>query len=70
MVVGDNRIDNYKKCRQIDDGFDCHAAGGIQRDVHRPMERISGFMQSHYMPPLGKCPHRIAPAAAMVHDFG
>jgi hypothetical protein len=47
MVVGDNRIDNYKKCRQIDDNFDRHAAGGIRRDVHRPMECISGFMQSH-----------------------
>ncbi len=47
MVVGDNRIDNYKKCRQIDDDFDRHAAGGIQCNVHRPMERICGFMQSH-----------------------
>jgi hypothetical protein len=28
-------------------GFDPHAARGIQRDVHRPMERIRGFMQSH-----------------------
>jgi hypothetical protein len=47
MVVGDNSIDDYKKCRQIDDDFDRHAAGGIRRDVHRLMERISGFMQSH-----------------------
>ncbi len=47
MVVGDNRIDDTKKCRQIDNNFDRHAAGGIQRDVHCPMERISGFMQSH-----------------------
>jgi hypothetical protein len=30
------------------------------------MERIRGFMRSHYMPPLGECPHHIAPAATMV----
>jgi len=30
------------------------------------MERISGFMQSHYMLPLGMCPRRIGPADAMV----
>jgi hypothetical protein len=33
------------------------------------MERIHGFMQSQQMPQLGKCLHRIAPAAAMVVDF-
>jgi hypothetical protein len=47
MVVGNNGIDDYKKCRQIDDDFGRHAVGGIRRNVHRPMERISGFMQSH-----------------------
>ena len=47
MVVGDNRIVDYKKCRQIDNDFDRHAAGAIRRDAHRPMERIRGFMQSH-----------------------
>jgi hypothetical protein len=30
------------------------------------MERISGFMRSHYMPPSGMCSHRIGPAVAMV----
>ncbi len=47
MVMGDNGIYNYKKCRQINNNVDCHAAGAIQQDVHRPMERIRGFMQSH-----------------------
>ncbi len=69
MVMGDNGIDDYKKCRQIDDDFDRHAAGGIWRDAHPPMECIRGFMQSHYMPPSGKCSCLIAPAAAMVDDF-
>jgi hypothetical protein len=47
MVMGNNGIDDYKKCRQSNNNFDCHAAGAIWRDVHRPMERICGFMQSH-----------------------
>jgi hypothetical protein len=47
MVMGDNGIDDYKKCRQINDNFDCHASRAIQRDGHCPMERIRGFMQSH-----------------------
>jgi hypothetical protein len=46
MVMGDNGIDHYKKWRQIDDNFDGHAAGGIWRNVHCPMECIHGFMQS------------------------
>jgi hypothetical protein len=31
-----------------------------------PMERISGFMRSHYKPPLGVCLRHIGPADAMV----
>jgi hypothetical protein len=30
------------------------------------MERIGGFMQSHFMSPLGLCSRRIGPADAMV----
>ncbi len=44
MVMGNNRIDDYKKCRQIDNNFDPHAAGEIRRDAHCPMEHISGFI--------------------------
>jgi hypothetical protein len=44
MVMGDNGIDDYKKCRQIDDNFDPHATGAIRRDRYRLMERIRGFM--------------------------
>ncbi len=69
MVMGDKGINDYKKYRQIDNNFNPHAAGAIRRNAHRPMERISGFMQSHQMPPSGKCPCRIALAAAMVDDF-
>jgi hypothetical protein len=47
MVMGNSGIDDYKKCRQIDNDFDPHAAGAIWRDAHCPMEHIRGFMQSH-----------------------
>jgi hypothetical protein len=47
MVMGDNRIKDYKKCRQIDNDFDRHATKAIRRDVYCLMERICGFMQSH-----------------------
>jgi hypothetical protein len=47
MVMGDNRINDDKKCRQINDDIDPYAAGVIRRNAHRPMERIRGFMQSH-----------------------
>jgi len=30
------------------------------------MERVGGFMRSHYMPPSGVCSRRIGPADAMV----
>ncbi len=42
--MGENGIDDYKKCGQIDDNFDRHAAGAIRRNAHCPMERIRGFM--------------------------
>jgi len=38
----------------------------IRREAHCPIERISGFMQSHYMLPSGVCSRRIGPADAMV----
>jgi hypothetical protein len=34
-----------------------------------PMEHMCGFMQSHYMSPLGDCQRHIAPAAAMIDKF-
>jgi hypothetical protein len=36
---------------------------------HHPMEHVRGFTGSHWMPPLGKCLRRTAPAAAMVNKF-
>ncbi len=34
-----------------------------------PITRCSSFTRSHWMPPLGQCPHPIAVAAAMVDNF-
>ncbi len=34
MVMGNNGINNYKKCRQINNNFDPHAARAIRRDAH------------------------------------
>jgi hypothetical protein len=68
--VANNEIDNNKKCRQIAGGVDGHADAVVQCGTHCPMERIPGFTRSHWMPPLGECLHRIAPAAAEVIDFG
>ncbi len=45
--MGNNGINDYKKCRQINNNFDPHAAGAIRRDAHCPTECIRGFMQSH-----------------------
>jgi hypothetical protein len=45
--MGNNGIDDYKKCRQIDDNFNRHATGAIWRDAHRLMKHIRVFMQSH-----------------------
>jgi hypothetical protein len=58
------------KCSKLAGNFDDHAAGMIRRKSHRLMKRIRGFTQSHWMPSLGKCPCRIAPAAAMVIVIG
>ena len=67
--IGQQRIDDDKKCRQIARNFYCHADVAVQRGSHRPMEHIQGFTWSHWMLPLVKCLCRIAPAAAMVDKF-
>jgi hypothetical protein len=65
-VVGDNGIDNDKKCRESAGDFDHYTDTAVQCGVHRPMEHIPGFTRSHWMPPFGKCLNHIAPATPMV----
>jgi hypothetical protein len=64
------KITNDKKCREIAGNFDHHADAAVQCKMHCPTEHILGFTRSHWMPPSGKCLHRIAPAAAKVINFG
>jgi hypothetical protein len=68
-VVGDNGIDNNKKCRESAGDFDHHADAAVRCRVHRPMEHILGFIRSHWMPPPGEFMRHIAPAAAMVAEY-
>ncbi len=45
--MGNNGINEYKNCRQINNDFDPHASGAIRHDAHCPMECNRSFMQSH-----------------------
>jgi hypothetical protein len=47
MVVANNEIDDGKKYKSNAGNFDGHADTVVQCGVHRPMEHIRGFMQSH-----------------------
>jgi hypothetical protein len=67
--VGNNGINDDGKCRVSAGDFDHHADAAVRCGVHRPMEHIPGFTRSHWMPPLGECLRRIAPAAAMVNEY-
>jgi hypothetical protein len=42
MVMGDNKIDDAKICRQIAGYFDHHGDAAVQCGMHRPMEHIQG----------------------------
>jgi hypothetical protein len=69
--VGDNEISDDKnegKSLAISIAI-CHGDAAVRRGAHRPIEHVQGFTGSHWMPPLGKCLRRIAPAAAMVNEF-
>jgi hypothetical protein len=54
------------QCCGFDGDCDNHATGKIQREAYRPMERIGGFMRSHFIASSGVCSRRIGPADAMV----
>jgi hypothetical protein len=54
------------QCSGFNSDCDNHATGKIRREAHQPMERIGGFMWSHYIAPLGVCSRCIGPKDAMV----
>jgi hypothetical protein len=47
MVAANNKIDGNQKYKSNAGNFDGHVDMALQRGVHRPMEHIHGFMQSH-----------------------
>ncbi len=47
MVVASNEIDGDKKYTSNTGNFDGHVDTAVWCRVHRPIERIRGFMQSH-----------------------
>ena len=68
-VCGQQQNRWWQKCRQIAGDFIHHADVVLRCGAHHPMEHLPSFARSHKMPPLGKCLHRIAAAAAMVNNF-
>ncbi len=46
MVVANNKIDDNKKCWQIDDDFDGHGNAVVQREAHRPSEHIQASLEA------------------------
>ena len=58
-----------KKCTYFAGRFDGHADAPVRYGMHRSMEHVHGFKQSHWTPPLGENSPCIAPADAMVIDF-
>ncbi len=69
-IMGNNKIDNAKKCRKFTGNFDHHGDALVQSRAHHPMKHIKGFTRSHWMPPSGKCLCHIALMAAMVMILG
>ena len=49
-----------QKWRRVAGSFDCHGDAAVQRGAHCLIEHIQGFTWSHWVPPSGKCLHRIA----------
>jgi hypothetical protein len=49
MVVANNEINSNKIYTSNAGNFDGHTDTAVQCGVHRPMERIRGFMQSATM---------------------
>jgi hypothetical protein len=66
---GHEQIGDKKKCRRPAGDFDCLTKAAVRRGAHQPIEHIQGFTRSHWMPPLGECLCRTAPAAIMVDEF-
>jgi hypothetical protein len=62
MVRSVTKLSTTNECTSNVTHFDGHADVPVQCRLHRPMEGVQGFTQSHWTPPLGEYSHRIAPA--------
>jgi hypothetical protein len=65
-LMGDNKINDAKRCRKIAGSFDHHGDVLVQSGAHCPMKHIKGFKRSQWMPPSGECLRHIALAATTV----
>jgi hypothetical protein len=65
-IMGDNKINNARRCRKIAGNFNHHGDALVKSGEHCIMKHIKGFTRSQWMPPSGKCLRRIALAATMV----
>jgi len=59
-----------KKCTSFAGHFDGYGDAPVRCQVHCPMQHVQGYLRSHWTPPLGKYSPHIAPAVAMVINFG
>ncbi len=46
MAVANNKIDETKKCRQIDNDFDGHGDAAVQHEAHCLMEHIQASLKA------------------------
>jgi hypothetical protein len=70
MVVRQQKSMMGKNTRQLVAVLVAMVMRQVQCSLHSPIEEVQGFKRSHLMPPSDKCWHCIAPAAALVIDFG
>jgi hypothetical protein len=59
-----------KKYTSTSGHFHCHSNALVHVSAHCLIEKVEGFTQSHWMPPLSKYTLCIAPMAALVINFG
>jgi len=71
MVVANNEIDATKNAgnsKKISTTMRMRQTAE-RCGAHHPMKHIQGFTLSQWVPPSGKCLHRIAAATTMVNNF-
>ncbi len=70
MVVNEDQINNVEKYTTFAGHLKGHDDAPVWWGEHCLMVQVHGYTRCHHMPQLGEYLHHIAPAAAMVIDFG